>query len=56
MPKYRVYWDELTTYYIEVEADSPEDAQNKWSDPACWETEPEGYQSEYAENFDVEEM
>lgn len=56
MPKFNVYWDEIITYVVEVEAESVDDAYEQFTDPDARLTEPDVVTSDFADNFQVEEI
>lgn len=56
MSRYAITWDEIITYTVEVEADDAHAALSAFADPACWTTEPEVVCSDYADNFEIEEV
>ena len=56
MPRYRVYWDEVVTYCVEVEAENADEAYAHWADPAYWDSETEIVRSDFDNNWEVEEI
>ena len=56
MPRYAITWDEVVTYTVDVEAEDSDSAWEAFADPACWTTEPEVVCSDYADNFEIEEV
>jgi hypothetical protein len=56
MPKYEVFWDEVVTYSVLVEADNEDEARLRWSDPAYWDSEPEVSGSDFTNDVEIYEV
>ena len=56
MPKFAVYYATITEWYVEVEAESENEAHNVWKDEAYWECEPVPATEYYANEIDIVEI
>ena len=56
MPRYEVFWDEVVTYCVLVEADNEDEARLRWSDPAYWDSEPEISGSDFINDVEINEV
>ena len=56
MPKYAIYYTTTTDWYVEIEADSFEEAHKVWDDEAYWTTEPEPVREFFDDSIDVLEI
>jgi hypothetical protein len=56
MPKFEVFWDEVITYSVLVEAEDEEDANIRMSDPAYWDSDPEISGNDFIGNVEIYEV
>ena len=56
MPKFAVYYATITEWYVEVEAESEDEAHNVWKDEAYWEFEPSPECEYFAKEVDIVEI
>lgn len=56
MPKFEVFWDEVVTYCVLVEADDEDLAEIRWNDPAYWDSEPEMSSKDFIGNVEIYEV
>jgi len=56
MPNYEVFWDEVVTYSVLVEAENEDEARERWCDPAYWDSDPEISGSDFTDNVEIYEV
>jgi len=56
MPQYEVFWDEVVTYSVLVEAENEDEARRRWPDPAYWDSEPEISGSDFTDSVEIYEV
>jgi hypothetical protein len=56
MQQYEIFWDEIVTYRVLVEADNADEARLRWCDPAYWDSEPEIECSDYTNDVEINEV
>jgi hypothetical protein len=56
MPTYEVFWDEVVTYRVIVEADNSDEARNRWADPSYWDSDAEISSSDYTNDVEIYEV
>jgi hypothetical protein len=56
MARYEVFWDEVVTYRVFIEADNENEARLRWSDPAYWDSEAEISSSDSTNNVEIYEV
>lgn len=56
MPKFGVYYATITEWYVEIEAESEDEAHNVWKDEAYWESEPSAECEHFANDVDIVEI
>jgi len=56
MQQYEVFWSEVVTYSVLVEAENEDEARLRWADPAYWDSEPEISGSDFTNDVEIHEV